>query len=130
MAGSLWPHLTNDNTSQDQQYIGILNQNDFIVGANNPPGMVAWVDNTIWFKTNGEMIKNGDNINQSNINIFYILDSENGNYRTFNGKDTGREDLMSLDSSLFSVCVIVTDPEDNKEPHILSCHWRSQTGHY
>ncbi len=39
-------------------------KNDCIAVANNLPGlMVMWVDHTIWFKTNSDMLNNDNNIN-------------------------------------------------------------------
>ncbi len=68
----------NDNTSQGQQCNYILNNNDFIAGANNPPGqMVRWVDLIFNFKANSEMINNGNNTNESNVASLSTLKGKN-----------------------------------------------------
>ncbi len=49
------------------------------------------VDHMIQFKTNSEIINNGNNSNQSNVDILGTLEDEIKNYRSFNGNDTKRE---------------------------------------
>ncbi len=94
-----------------------LTKNDFIVGANNPPGqMFLWVDCTIQIKIKGEMSNTGNNTNQSHIDILDTLEGENENFRTLNGKDVEKEDFMSLDLQWFILYVTVTDTEENKVP--------------
>ncbi len=111
--------------------MAFVNKNNFIAEANNPPWhMVMLVYCTIWFKINKEMINNGNNTNQNNVDIVGTLESENEDYRTSDVRDSEREDFMSLNSPWFLLHLIVTDAEENEEPHILSWHHMSQTCHY
>ncbi len=71
------------------------------------------------------MINSCNNTNQNNDDILSTLKGENEDQMTYNGKELKKDDFTGLDSLWISLCGSVTDDEDNKEPHILSCHHRS-----
>ncbi len=77
-----WPELFNQILSMIAlpkfiNTIAFLIRNDFIVGANNPPGqMIRWVGLTTQCKTSIDIINNGNNSNQNNVTILGTFEGE------------------------------------------------------
>ncbi len=83
---------------------------------------------SITISVDGEIINN-DNKASDRINaLLGILPADQENYNIFNGKTGQMNDFVNIPWCL--VYEIATNSNGNKEPHILSCHRRNQTGHY
>ncbi len=95
-------HGVIENTPWGHQYNAVLNQIDFIAGSNNTWGrIVKRVGCNVWFETNGEMINEENNTNQSHVDILGNFEGYNKNYRSLNETDTDREGFMDLDLPWF-----------------------------
>ncbi len=89
-----------------------------------------WVSQYITIGVNGEIINNDNTLKEGNFAVLGILPADQPNYKIFNGKKWKWDDFINMKSPWCLLYVIATNANGNKEPHILSCHRRDQTGHY
>ncbi len=60
---------------------------------------VGWY--TVWFETNGEIINKVKNSDQRNVDVLGTLESENENYKSFNGSNIDRDGFTDFNLPWF-----------------------------